>query len=348
MAYMLNRSAKQACTCRRASSLRVITVSVLAALTCMAAHAGELAFRDKLISIGSSSRSGTTHQVGSALCNAVNRERKTSLIRCVPYSTVGSQYNAKAVAYGELTMGFTLSHIAFDEFSQRNAEKRDGNLRAVMSLYALPLLVIARRDANITDATQLAGHSINLSNRGSGQRSITEMLLKSLGLSAADFSKVTELNAARMGEAFCKGEIDVILESYGNPSPFYKKMIEECKGVIVTFSPQMIDKIITANPLMTRLTVAGGLYAGHPQPVQTVGYQSLLVTREEVSDEAVYRFVASVMSGLGELKRSIPELRELDPGKMFSEGITIPLHQGVVNYLNSKKTTSNRVASTIL
>lgn len=327
-----------------ASCLRVAAVSVLAVPGCMPAYAGDEVFHDKLISLGTASQSGSYHWVGTAMCDAVNQERRTSLIRCVPYNTVGAEYNSKAVAYGELTMGFTSTYIAHAEFMQKKShDTRGADLRAVIPLYATPVMVIARRDAHIANATQLAGHSINIGNRGSGQRTVAEMLLKSIGLTAADFSAVTELNVTLEGEAFCQGKIDVIVESLGNPSPFCKKMIEKCNGVIVTFPPEMTDRILAANPLLNRMTIPGGLYAGYAQPVPSFGYRALLVTRAEVSDEAVRRFVASVMNALPDLKQSNPELKELDPDKMFGENIPIPLHQGVINYLNSKKTTSSHV-----
>ena len=215
--------------------------------------------------------------------------------------------------------------------------KQPSKLRAVMSLYAKPIMVLARREANIADITQLAGHSINLGNAGSGQRHLVDILLKNLGLTINNFSAVSELNATKMGEAFCQGKVDVIVESLGHPSPFYKKMIEDCNGVIVSFPPEVIRKILAANPLMSELPIPGGLYRGYPKPVPAFGDLTLLVTNSEVSDEAVSRFVSSVMNDLQNMKQSTPELAELDAGKMFSEGISIPLHPGVIKYLNSQK-----------
>lgn len=300
------------------------------------ARADEKIFRDKLISLGTATTSGTFHLVGTKMCDLVNRERGTNLIRCVAYNTVGSDYNVKAVSNGELTMALTNSDIAYNEFIQNeSAGGEKSKLRAVMSLYSKPIMVIARRETGIADLTQMAGHSINIGNVGSGQRHLIEMLLKALNLTTRDFSGVFELNATRMGEAFCDGRVDVIVESLGNPSPFYKKMFEECDGVIVAFPPQVITKLLQENPLMTRMEIPGALYRGYPEPLQTVGDRALLVTSADVSDEAVRRFVASLMENLPAFRRSTLELNELAPDKMFSEGIYIPLHPGVAGYLKS-------------
>lgn len=336
-----------ACRRRILDRLPMLAFAFAASLTCPHVYAEEDIFRDKFISLGTSSRSGTFHVVGTNLCEAVNQERKASLVRCVPYNTVGSEYNAKAVAYGELSMGITRPDIAYAEFKRKNVSDNHGaDLRAVMSLHSTPVMMIVRRAANIADASQIAGHSINLGNRGSSQRLTVELLIKQLGLTQASFSAVTELHTTQMGEAFCQGKIDVIIESLGHPSPFYKKMIEECGGQIVSFSPDFIDKVIAANPLMSRLSIPGGLYSGYPQPVPTFGFRALLVTRSDVSEEAVRRFVASVMNGLEKMKAADPVFQEFDADKMLSPSVAIPQHAGVVNYLNNRKTTASHGTST--
>jgi len=323
---------------RLTSTIVIFSLSTLVALTSLPSFADSEIFRDKFISLGTATTSGTFHLVGTQMCNLINQGRSSSLIRCVPYNTVGSDYNVKAVANGDLTMALTNSDIAYNEYTQNDASgKRSSKLRAVMSLYAKPIMVIARSEAKITDVTQLAGHSINLGNVGSGQRHLVNILLKAFGLTSKSFTEVYELNATKMGDAFCQGKVDVIVESLGNPSPFYKRMIEECNGVIVAFPPEVIEKLLKDNPLMSRQAIPSGLYRGYADPVPTVGDRAMLVTSSDVSDEAVRRFVDSLIYNLPELKQSTLELNELDPDKMFSEGIYIPLHSGVASYLKSPK-----------
>lgn len=298
---------------------------------------GDKDFRDKLVSLGTASASGSFYPIGSKICDLVNQERKVSLLRCVAYRTVGSEYNPKAVSHGDLTMGMTGSDIAYAESMIKNNDlDPDNDLRAVMSLYATPVLIIARAGAKINDTSQLAGHAINLGNRGSGQRTIVELLLKNLGLKESDFSSVAQLNTAQVSDAFCKGKVDIVVQALGNGAPFYRRLIEECNGQIVPVSESLINTVITANPLMTRLTIPGGTYFNHPKSIASFGYKAVLVTRRGVSDESVYRFVKIVMSKLNDLKQFDPALRDLDPDEMFKDGITVPLHPGVLKYLKTR------------
>src|SRR5205085_1974496 len=45
----------------------------------------EAAFRDKFISLGTASRSGSFFPIGSRLCELVNQDRRKNLVRCVAY-----------------------------------------------------------------------------------------------------------------------------------------------------------------------------------------------------------------------------------------------------------------------
>ena len=302
-------------------------------------------FRDKLVSLGTASESGTFYQVGRKLCELVNRDRRDKILRCIAYRSAGSEYNIKAVQMGDLTIGMTRSDSAYNEF-KNHARESDINgdaLRAVMSLHAMPVMVIARRASNITSIDQLAGHAINLGNRGSGQRTIVELLLKSLQLSEDDFSLVTEFNTQEMGAAFCAGEVDIIVEALGNPSPFYERMIDECDGRIVGMPAAFIEKVVAANPMIEKQTIAGGLYDGHPSATPTFGYRAILVASKGTDAESVRRFIASIMGRLPELKGAITALRDLDPDTMFNEGIAIPLHDGVALYRGTSTSKAHHV-----
>ena len=326
----------------RCAALLALALAMLAP----SAEADDELFHDKLISLGTASLSGTFYPLGGKLCELVNRDRKLSSLRCVTYRSPGSDYNTKAVVYGDLTIGMTRSDIAYEDFtSHSGVDFYGGTLRAVMSLYPMPVMVIASRASAIRDLSELPGHSFNLGNRGSGQRSIADMLLRQLKLDPAALPKTTELNTTAMGDAFCAGDIDVIVEALGNPAPFYRRMIEECDGRILSMPPAMIDAMLAANPQLERMTIPGGVYAENPEPIASVGYKALLVASTATSGESIRRFLGSVLGRLPELRAANPALANLDPQQMFSDGVTIPLHEGVKLYLTQTQQAPNVFSS---
>ena len=286
---------------------------------------------DKLIMIGTASRSGSFYPIGQTLCDLINKDRAEKLIRCVSYPTAGSDYNTQAVLFGQLTLGMTRSDIAAQEFN--NGKDKDNtkgaNLRAIMSLYDMPVLVIAKRSLGITDLSQIPGHTLNIGNGGSGQRAIVEMILKSLKFDKSQFTNTTEFNTSQMGDAFCDGKVDIIVEALGNPSPFYKKMIEKCDGQMIGATPETIKTMLAKNPSLEALKIKGDIYAGEPNEVLTFGYKAVIVASKQTSDAAVKSIIKSIFDRLDDLKKSDVVLANLEPKKMFTEGIKIPLHTGI-------------------
>lgn len=295
------------------------------------AQASVEAFQDKLVTIGTASRSGSFFPIGTKLCDIVNRSRNTDLVRCVAYATSGSEYNTKAVVTGDLTMGMTRSDLAYAAYRHvgNDGELNGQRLRLVMSLYPMPVVVIVKQSSGIARLDQLAGHSINYGNEGSGQRSEVEMLVRALQLTRASFSSVTELNTTDMGKAFCEGRVDVIVEALGNPSAFYQRMIEKCDGRMLSFTPDLVARIARDYPLVRPMVVPGGLYAGHAAPTLTVGYRAVLVTNAQVSDPAVQRFVRNVLDHLPELRNLDPVLANLDQAQLLDTSGPVPLHDAV-------------------
>lgn len=315
---------------------------LLAALLCCLAFAAksEAPALTKFLALGTASESGVFHPVGKAICDIVNQDRIEELVRCLPYTSGGSVYNIHALLSGELDLGITRSDLAFQAYHGQGDFAAAGparNLRIVASLYGMPVTVIVRRAAGIQRIEDIAGKRLNLGNRGSGQRNITEMLLRALGLGEGDFAAVTELTTSAMGKAFCEGSIDVMVEALGNPAAFYRHAIEQCDGVIVPISEPVLERILRDHPHLGRLSIPAGIYRGHDQPLASFGFKAVLVASATVEAETIRRVGHSLLSRLDRLKATHAVLRDLAPETMIREGITIPLHDGMIRSVATEK-----------
>ncbi|MCF8199471.1 MAG: TAXI family TRAP transporter solute-binding subunit [Sulfuritalea sp.] len=285
----------------------------------------------KFLALGTASTSGVYHPVGIALCDLVNKRRLKELIRCLAYSTGGSEYNIQAVLSGELSLGITRTDLAFDayhgvgDFAERGPSK---SLRQVFSLYDEPVTMIVKRSANIEKFEDIVGKRVNLGNKGSSQRGIVKMIMDAANLRNEDFGSYKELTTTGMGEAFCNDEIDVMFQALGMPAPFFKKMIEECGGAIFQIPPVIVDRILQKFPSLMRVSIPGGIYKGHPDAIPSFGMKTTLISSDKVDAESLRRFTAAVLGQLSELKKSHPALESLDAGMMAHDGILIPLHDG--------------------
>lgn len=316
---------------------RSLAFAILACLAYPAAASQEA--MTKFLTLGTASESGVFHPVGTRLCEVINHNRMADLVRCIAYTSGGSVYNIHAMLSTELDLAISRSDLAFQAYNGEGAFASAGparELRVIASLYGMPVTVIARRDAGVKTIEDIRGKRLNLGNRGSGQRTIAEMLLKSLGLGTGDFAATTELTTSAMGKAFCEGKIDVMLEALGNPAAFYKRAIEECDGVIVPISTPVLENILKSQPRLGRLEIPGGIYRGFDDPIPSFGFTAVLLTSTRIDDEAIYRVTRSLFSRLPEFRQSHPVLERLKTLNMVRDGITIPFHPGSLRYLASQ------------
>ncbi|MDD9878182.1 MAG: TAXI family TRAP transporter solute-binding subunit [Magnetovibrio sp.] len=160
--------------------------------------------KDKFVALGTGSPNGTYFPVGRGICDLVNDSRLEHGVRCIAYNTGGSVYNIQAVMSGELEMGITRSDLAFQAHDGLNAFKAIGpnpEIRAVTTLYSMPIAVLVRKDAEIETFQDLEGKRINIGNKGSGKRSVAELIMNIMGWQRGDFSAVLELSTKKMGKA---------------------------------------------------------------------------------------------------------------------------------------------------
>ena len=130
-------------------------------------------------------------------------------------------FNTNTIRAGELDMGFSQSDVQYNAV-KGNAPFKDAGpwpeQRAVFSLHAEPIAVVARKEANIKAFTDFKGKRFNVGNPGSGTRASMEELLGAMNWKLSDFSLASELKADEHGPALCDGKIDGFAYGVGHPA----------------------------------------------------------------------------------------------------------------------------------
>jgi len=293
------------------------------------------AYAEEFITIGTGGVTGVYYPTGGAICRLVNKGRKEHGIRCSVESTGGSVYNINTIREGELEFGVAQSdwqHHAFHGTSKFADKGKFEGLRAVFSVHPEPFTVVARADSGITNFDDLKGKRVNIGNPGSGQRGTMEVLLEAKGWTTGDFALATELKAAEQSAALCDNQIDAMVYTVGHPSGSIQEATTACDSVLVTVGGAEVDGLISDNPFYRSATIPGGMYRGNDADTMTFGVGATFVTSTNVSDEAVYTVVKSVMENIEDFKKLHPAFANLDPKSMATAGLSAPLHAGAAKY----------------
>lgn len=299
---------------------------------------------DKFLAMGSGAKAGVFYPVAQGVCDMINKDRMTHRLRCLNYETGGAVYNMQAVSFGTVQLGITRSDLSYQAFTGTGAfddEPSIVDLRAVATLYSVPVAVIAKRGLGLASVADIKGKRFNIGNEGSGKRELSGFIMNVMGWTRADFAATTEYDTGPMVKAFCDGEIDVIVEGLGNPAKLYADLTEKCDGQFLPFPSETVEKLKADYPYYADMAIPGGMYAGTDDQVASFGYRALLVTSSKVHPDAIYKVVSTLVGHISEFRDKNPSLENLTPQAMANYGVFIPLHEGAARYYKEQNLLEN-------
>jgi TRAP transporter TAXI family solute receptor len=311
-----------------------LCAAVTAALIAPAALA-----QQKYMTIGTGGVTGVYYAAGGAICRLVNKDRAKHGIRCSVESTGGSVFNVNTIKAGELDLGVTQSDVQYNAAKGQGQFKEAGaygDLRAVMSLHPEPFTVLARKDLNAKNFSDMKGKKFNVGNPGSGTRSSLEELIAAMNWKLSDFALASELKADEHGPALCDGKIDGFFYGVGHPSANIQDPTTTCGAKLVSITGPAVDKLVKEKPYYAYASIPAGLYPNNPDETKTYGVLATLVSSSKVPADTVYVVVKAVFDNFEEFKKLHPALANLKPEEMVKNGLSAPLHEGAARYYKEK------------
>ena len=291
------------------------------------------------LSMGTASVSGVFYPVGKGICRIINEGKEFHGLSCEAYSTNGSEYNIRGLKSGELDFAISRSDLVYQAYKGIDLFEKDSpdvSLRIITPLYGMPIAVIVKNDSNIEKFEDLPGHRLNIGNPGSGKRTVSDLMLKGMNWTAKDFSKVTGLSTKEMGNAFCRGSVDIIIELLGIPASFYHQVIHKCNGKFLDIPTTLVYSIKRDNPFVIDSIIPGGMYPHNPKDVKTFEILAVLVSSLQLDTETVYEITKRLFHNIGELKKIHPALWSFNPYDMLRAENPIPFHRGALKYFKEQ------------
>ncbi len=287
------------------------------------------------VTIGTGGVTGVYYPTGGAICRLVNKGRKDHGVRCSVESTGGSVFNINAIRAGDLDMGVAQSDWQYHAYHGTSKFKDQGpfkELRAVFSVHAEPVTIMARKDKNIKTVMDLKGKRVNVGNPGSGTRASWDVLAEALGWKDSDLALAAEFKSGEQAQALCDNKIDAFYFLVGHPNASLKEAATSCDGNLVEVSGPAVDKLVKDNSFYRYATIPGGLYTGTPDDVKTYGVGATFVSSTRTPDKVVYEVVKAVFENFDTFKKLHPAFANLKKEEMVKDSLSAPLHGGALKY----------------
>ena len=311
---------------------------LLAATVAAVGAAGPAVAQQKFISIGTGGVTGVYYPTGGAICRLVNRGRKKHGIRCSAESTGGSIYNINTIRNGELEFGVAQSDWQYHAYNGTSKFKDKGafkKLRAVFSVHAEPVTIIARQDSGINNITDFKGKRVNIGNPGSGTLGTYEVIEKAMGWKRGDLKLSAQMKSSETAKAVCDGKIDAYFWLVGHPSALTQESIASCATKLVNAQAPAIDKLVADNPYYPVATIPAGMY-NNKEDIKTFGVGATFVTSSDVPEKVVYTVVSGVFENFDNFKKLHPAFKHLKAEEMIKDSLSAPLHAGAAKYYKEK------------
>ena len=272
---------------------------------------------------------------GNLIASTVNNEVETHGIQAEAKSTKGSVFNINAIMTGTMEFGIAQSDRVFEAgegLGEWEKTGRQKDLRAMFSLHAETVVLVAADDADIKTIQDLRGKRVDIGERGMGSRVNAIHALENAGIDYTKDLTAKGIRAAEVAGVLRQGGIDAFFYTVGHPNILLLKATTARRKV--HFVPITgVDKLLKKYPYYVKTTVPKKYYpkATNASDVETFGVKATFVTSAKVPDNVVYTITREVFERIESYRTLHPAFEELTRDKML-ECLAALIHPGAQKY----------------
>ena len=302
----------------------------LYSLALATAFAAVPAFAQDQLSIATGGTGGVYYPMGGGLAEVINNN--VDGYAATAEVTGASVENMGLVALGDADLALGLAdtvaqaHAGTDRFEGQQLAM----LRAIASMYANMVQIVALEDSGIASLQDLKGKRVSIGAPGSGTEVNAQQILNANGISYDDIEE-QRLNFNETADALANGDIDAGFWSVGAPtSSILNLATTNIDHHDRTFAEE-IEAAIGENGIFAQTTLAGGTYEGVDEDVTVIGVPNVLVASSEMSEDLAYAITQAMFENIGDLQAVHPAAKQTTIDFTLS-ATPIPLHPGAIRY----------------
>ncbi len=310
----------------------VVAAPSLALLAACSAPAASVPIQ---VTIATGSTTGVYYLLGTSLADIVSA--RVPGVNARALRTGASPANVQALQSGTADIAFALgdtAYIAYMEGTPLDARPHR-RLRSIAVLYTNASHFFVTPESRIRNFRDLAGARLayGVATVVGGRSRSIDLLLQAHGVDPDS----VDVRAATLDDVLSglrAGTIDVGVFSAGFPVPGLEAA---ARGGLrfLDIDPQAVERVREEYPFFVPLTIPPATYASQVQPIRTVGVENVLLCREDLDEELVYRLTRTFFEALPDLAATHPSAGLIDAE--LASATAIPLHAGAARYYRERE-----------
>lgn len=274
---------------------------------------------------------GTYFPLGGEIAEVMSKNTEKTVSA---QSSGASVENMQVLQDGEADLAFTQTDIASYAVEGKMMFEKSGaadNVQAIGTLYPETIQIVVLKDSDIKSVEDLKGKKVSIGDVGSGTAENAKQILEVHGLSTEDI-EVENLPFDESAELLQDGELDAAFITSGAPTGAIEGLSALKPVRILPVADDKAKKLSEKYPYYAQDTIPSGTYQ-LDEEVKTVAVLAMLVTRKDLSEDAVYELTKAFFDNVGDIKHAKGE-------KISAEnalnGVGIDLHPGAEKYYKEK------------
>lgn len=251
-------------------------------------------------------------------------------VAIVPEATAGSLYIVSALNAGNGDFGFAQADVVYMAY-RRGISPATGphtNLRAIGVRWVNAVHIAVKDTSAIRTVADLKGRRVGVVPPGSSGEQFARTVLEAHGVGYSTL-KVAFLSYEQMALELSRGTLDAAIAVGATPA------LKSQAGLrLVPVSRKVTNEMRKTYPFAKPMVLPPGDWPGQPE-VQTVGADSLLICRKDLSEDTVYRIAKAFFGILPELSVQQSPVAQIDPAD--APATPIPLHPGAARYYRERQ-----------
>ena len=274
--------------------------------------------------------SGTYYAFGSVLAGQVSSSTGTKV---TAVEGKGSQGNIELMDMDGAQLGLVQSDVmsyAYDGTNLFAESGAVGSFSVAAALY-MEQVQIVTMNPDIKTVADLKGKIVSIGAQGSGVYFNAIDVLGAYGMTEADITPVYQ-SFGDSAESLKDGKIDAAFIVAGAPTTAITDLATAGSVYLVSIDDEHMDTLLASSPYYARSTISADTY-GTPDDIQTVAVAAVVLVRDDVSEDAVYKFVSTIFENSGSIQHGKAEELSVE----FGSSITaVPYHPGAAKYFAEK------------
>ncbi|MBV1756390.1 MAG: TAXI family TRAP transporter solute-binding subunit [Dethiosulfatibacter sp.] len=282
------------------------------------------------IRIASASMGGNFFPLGSALAQMINQ--KIEGLNASAQATGGSAENCSFIDQKEVELALVQSatlrqaYEGTDGFEGRPVE----SIRGITAIYFNEFHILVTESSGVEKIEDLRGKRIAVGPVGGGIEINTNQILSVYGITPSDYTPVYGTRAEAT-EGLKINSVDCHIYATGLGSAQITELMGTGKIKLIPIDEDKIESLTAGNPEFGPSLIPTDTYENQPSDLTTIAGSSLLVTREDMSEEIIYEITKAIFEN-SEYLESFHQYFKQTRQETAQIGMTPPLHPGAEKY----------------